>query len=413
MATLAAFLMTTVDGFHEGPNGAFDFWTVDNDEFEQFSVAQLDRASTLVFGRVTYEGMAEYWPTDDARSSSPDIAVLMNDMPKIVVSRTLTDVEWQPTTIVDDVAGLDALAAEPGEDLLVLGSSELVAALAQQRRLDELRIMVNPSRSAPAGRCSPRSLASSGCACATSTDSTRGTSCLRTTWRPGGPDDVARWKRPLLVAAVCQYGAARSVLDHLASAQRGRGPLAAHANIPSSSPTRRRRRTEVAASVTASGGSADRLHDDHVELIAESSATTDGELVDERVDVEHDRLAQVHAGGSRTARCAGAVRAAASTRPGRGVPRRARRPGARGTARSAVGQARRPRLDPRLLHNRDQALRQHLEHGGLIFKLLGLTLNMMDLWAVGWNADGRRHSNRGCRAELARDAPTRPISRTS
>jgi dihydrofolate reductase len=68
----------------------------------------------------------------------------MDDMPKIVVSRTLTDVEWQPTTIVDDIARLGILATEPGKDVLVLGSSTPVAGLAQGRLLDELRIMVSP-----------------------------------------------------------------------------------------------------------------------------------------------------------------------------------------------------------------------------------------------------------------------------
>lgn len=144
LATLAAFLMTTVDGFVEGPNGAFDFWAVDNDEFERFSVDQLDRAGTLVFGRVTFQGMASYWQTDAARSDSPDIAARMNALPKVVVSRTLEWAQWRPTTIVDSVAGLGSIATEPDRDLLVLGSSRLVAALAEHRLLDELRIMVNP-----------------------------------------------------------------------------------------------------------------------------------------------------------------------------------------------------------------------------------------------------------------------------
>lgn len=56
MSTLASFIMTTLDGFYEGPNQEFDFWLAFDDEFVEFSVEQLDSAETLVFGRVTYEG---------------------------------------------------------------------------------------------------------------------------------------------------------------------------------------------------------------------------------------------------------------------------------------------------------------------------------------------------------------------
>ena len=140
MGHLAAFIMITVDGRHEGPDGSFDFWNVDNPEFEQFSIDQLDRADTLVFGRTTFEGMAAYWPSEDVRTGSPQLAQRMNDTPKLVVSRTLTSTEWQPTTIVDDLARV----ADHEGDALVLGSNRLVAALADAHLLDELRLMVNP-----------------------------------------------------------------------------------------------------------------------------------------------------------------------------------------------------------------------------------------------------------------------------
>lgn len=137
---LAAFVMVTVDGYHAGPNEAFDFWSVDNDEFERFSVEQLDQAETIVFGRKTFEGMVAYWPTDEARAGSPRIAERMNAKPKLVVSRTVKSVDWQPTTIIDNVSRLGSL----DRDALVLGSSQLVACLARLGLLDELRLMINP-----------------------------------------------------------------------------------------------------------------------------------------------------------------------------------------------------------------------------------------------------------------------------
>ena len=66
MRKIFSFIMATVDGYSEGPNQEFDFFTID-DEFEEFSLEQLDEVDTLVFGRATYEGMAAYWPTRAAQ----------------------------------------------------------------------------------------------------------------------------------------------------------------------------------------------------------------------------------------------------------------------------------------------------------------------------------------------------------
>jgi dihydrofolate reductase len=85
MRKIFSFLMVTMDGYDEGPAQEFDFWNVDP-EFDEFSVAQLDEADTLLFGRVTYEGMAAHWPTKDARQDSPAVAERMNGYPKLVVS---------------------------------------------------------------------------------------------------------------------------------------------------------------------------------------------------------------------------------------------------------------------------------------------------------------------------------------
>lgn len=99
MRRILSFFNTTLDGYYEGPDQAFDFWNID-DEFYEFSVEQLGEVDTLAFGRVTYEGMAEYWPTPDARRDSPAIATIMNEIPKIVVSRTLQSADWTNTRLV-------------------------------------------------------------------------------------------------------------------------------------------------------------------------------------------------------------------------------------------------------------------------------------------------------------------------
>ena len=145
MRKLISFLMTTLDGYHEGPNHELDWHNVD-EEFNQFALQQTGEADLLVFGRVTYEMMAAYWPTPEAIENDPAIAALMNALPKIVVSRTLDRADWANTRLVrDEVTGpLAELKRQPGKDITVLGSSKLTASLLRSGLLDELRIIVNP-----------------------------------------------------------------------------------------------------------------------------------------------------------------------------------------------------------------------------------------------------------------------------
>jgi len=145
MRKIFAFLVVTVDGYYEGPNQEFD-WPIVDDEFNEFAVEQLDEADTLLFGRVTYELMAAYWPSAAAERDDPKVASRMNSFSKIVVSRTLERAEWANTRIIDDdvIDELARLKQQPGKDIAILGSSDLTVSLLRQGIVDELRIMVNP-----------------------------------------------------------------------------------------------------------------------------------------------------------------------------------------------------------------------------------------------------------------------------
>lgn len=148
MRTLASFLMVSLDGYFEAPNPEdFDWHTVD-DDFNEFALQQLDASDCLLFGRVTYQGMATYWPTQEAIENDPVVASRMNQMLKIVISRSLKrpDPEWNNTRLItEDVSGeLSRLKKQPGKDLLALGSSALTASLIDLGLLDQLRIIVNP-----------------------------------------------------------------------------------------------------------------------------------------------------------------------------------------------------------------------------------------------------------------------------
>ncbi len=145
MRTLASFIFTSLDGFYEGPNGELD-WPVVDDEFRDIAVRQLDEADLLGFGRATYEHMAAYWPTEQAKANDPAIASRMNDKEKLVFSTTLTAATWTGTTVVRGEATeqIPTIKAASDKELLVIGSAHLTAKLAQAGILDELRVMVCP-----------------------------------------------------------------------------------------------------------------------------------------------------------------------------------------------------------------------------------------------------------------------------
>ncbi|HEY3004385.1 MAG TPA: dihydrofolate reductase family protein [Kribbellaceae bacterium] len=145
MRRIFAFIMTTVDGYYVGADGAFD-WPVVDAEFEEFAVRQLDDSDTLLFGRRTYEGMAAYWPTEAANKDQNDQRIIdqMNGYPKLVVSQTLERADWAPTTVVADLDELAAIKQGTGRDIALIGSPALTASLIGAGLLDELRVMVNP-----------------------------------------------------------------------------------------------------------------------------------------------------------------------------------------------------------------------------------------------------------------------------
>jgi dihydrofolate reductase len=90
--------------------------------------------------------MASYWPTPAARQDDPVVAELMNTLPKVVVSTTLTSADWGDTTLVrENVAEeITKLKQQPGKGIAIMGSPTLTHRLIQMGLVDELRILVNP-----------------------------------------------------------------------------------------------------------------------------------------------------------------------------------------------------------------------------------------------------------------------------
>jgi dihydrofolate reductase len=145
MRKVIVFMMTSLDGYIARPNGDID-WHVVDEEFNTFAEEQIHSVDTILFGRATYEGMMSWWPTQMAMDTDPVIAKLMNTMPKIVFSTSLSSADWQNTRLIKDniPQAVAELKQQPGQDLSIFGSNKLSASFINMGLLDELRIMVAP-----------------------------------------------------------------------------------------------------------------------------------------------------------------------------------------------------------------------------------------------------------------------------
>ncbi len=143
MRKLILWNVITLDGYFEG-NQHWDLSfheTVWGPELEQRSIEQLQAADYLVFGRVTYEGMAAYWIKEEGI-----IADMMNRIPKLVFSKTLQTADWQNTTLIKEnaVAEIRKLKEEGGRDMYVFGSANLSETFINEDLFDEYRIGIAP-----------------------------------------------------------------------------------------------------------------------------------------------------------------------------------------------------------------------------------------------------------------------------
>jgi dihydrofolate reductase len=136
---------TTLDGFFAGPNGEIDWFFWDKTT-AQYSKSLIESIGTILFGRVTYELMAAYWPTARPSTDDPVIINAMNNLPKIVFSRTLEKADWKNTTLVKEASREDILKMkrQPGKDMVIFGSGSLVSAFTRWGLVDDYRIFVNP-----------------------------------------------------------------------------------------------------------------------------------------------------------------------------------------------------------------------------------------------------------------------------
>ena len=148
MGQIVVTEFVSLDGVMEDPGGAEDFkhggWSFKisrGDEGDKFKLDETFASEALLLGRVTYEGFAEAWPSRDG-----EFADKFNNMPKYVVSSTLSAPEWNNSTVLngDVVKEVGKLRREIDGDIVVHGSAMLVQTLLEHDLVDQLRLMVFP-----------------------------------------------------------------------------------------------------------------------------------------------------------------------------------------------------------------------------------------------------------------------------
>ncbi len=142
MRKLILQMSLSIDGVVAAPRNARGEGTVPEDpELKALKLDLLSHAGCHVMGRTTYEEMRQHWPFSDDPYAAP-----MNELPKVVFSRTLTEAPWQTSRIAggDLAEEIAALKDEPGGDIIAWGGATFAHALLAADVIDEYRLVTNP-----------------------------------------------------------------------------------------------------------------------------------------------------------------------------------------------------------------------------------------------------------------------------
>ena len=145
MGKLIVFNFLTMNGYYKGTNDDIS-WHTHGKEENELAAKNLQSDAILIFGRVTYEQMAAYWPTEDAIKNQPQVAKGMNNAEKIVFSRKLKKAEWNNTRLIKANAEeeLRKIKKQSTKDLVILGSGSIVTQFAEWGLIDAYQFMIDP-----------------------------------------------------------------------------------------------------------------------------------------------------------------------------------------------------------------------------------------------------------------------------
>jgi dihydrofolate reductase len=146
MPKLVAYNAVSLDGYFTDANGDMSWAHKRDPEWQAFVSENASGGGQLLFGRITYDLMASFWPTALAKQCNPIVVERMNSLPKFVFSRKLDEVTWNNTTLLkgDVTAEVHKLKQQPGANIVIMGSGSVVAQLADAGLIDEYQIVLNP-----------------------------------------------------------------------------------------------------------------------------------------------------------------------------------------------------------------------------------------------------------------------------
>ncbi len=152
MGQIAAFEFVSVDGFFAGPNGEIDFFKEikPDAEWHEYSHQQASAAAnTLLLGRITYEMMKSWWPTDMAIQMDPVMAKVMDESPKVVISKSLEPEQqegnWKNVRILRSIARNEIEAIKESGGITILGSGTIVQQMTNFGLIDRYELVVVPT----------------------------------------------------------------------------------------------------------------------------------------------------------------------------------------------------------------------------------------------------------------------------
>jgi dihydrofolate reductase len=146
MRRLIVFNSVSLDGYFTDAKNDMS-WAHKNDpEWNEFAAENAGGGGTLLLGRVTYDLMKSFWPTEEAKKMMPEVADGMNNLEKVVFSRTLDNADWKNTRLVKRglVEEVQKMKKDTGDDIVILGSGSIVSQLSEHRLIDEYQFVICP-----------------------------------------------------------------------------------------------------------------------------------------------------------------------------------------------------------------------------------------------------------------------------
>jgi dihydrofolate reductase len=140
MRKVIVSIFVSLDGSFEGPNKELD-WHVWDEEMEKYMGDFLNNVDAILLGRVAYQLLADYWPT-----STENLAPRLNNLPKIVFSKTLEKVGWNNSRLIKEniKEEIMKIKQQPGKDVVLFGGADIASAFLELGLIDEYQVIVNP-----------------------------------------------------------------------------------------------------------------------------------------------------------------------------------------------------------------------------------------------------------------------------